>query len=96
MRDYSAFARNPQIHHVSNSGTGSGTSLDSPKVANGRQKFLFFNSHGTQMSVMPCGRSGGHPEFNKREESGAVCDSSTAEHKDRGSGAQIGRKAGAQ
>ncbi len=41
MRDYSAVARNPQIHLVSNSGTGSGTSLDSPKVANGMQKLLF-------------------------------------------------------
>ncbi len=56
----------------------------------------FFNSHRTQMSVMPCGGSGGHPEFNEREESGAVCDSSTAEHEDRGSRAQIGRKAGAR
>lgn len=41
MRDYSAVERNPQLHHVSISGAGSGTPLVSPKVANGRQESLF-------------------------------------------------------
>lgn len=96
MRDYSAVARNPQVHHVSNSGAGSGTSLDSPKVANGRQKSLFFSSHRTQMSVMPWGEAEDIRSSMRGKKAEQTVTALQRNTRIGGSGARIGRKAGAR